>query len=52
MFLCDTLSQETNKMKAEYTRILTIAAVAVVTMYLIHMYGGSFAAQLGLTPVA
>ena len=39
-------------MKAEYMRILTIAAVAVVVMYVLANYGGDFASKIGLTPVA
>ena len=39
-------------MKAEYMRMLTIAAVAVVVMYVVSHYGGEFAGKLGLTPVA
>ena len=49
---CGILSQETNKMKAEYMRLLTIVAVAFVAMYLMANYGGSTATMFGLTPVA
>ena len=52
MFLCGKLSQETNKMKAEYTRILMIVAVSFVAMYIMANYGGSTATMFGLTPVA
>ena len=39
-------------MKAEYMKLLTIAAVAVVTMYLVANYGGDLASRVGLNPVA
>ena len=52
MITCGKLSQETNKMKAEYMRLLTIVAVAFVAMYLMANYGGSTATMFGLTPVA
>ena len=39
-------------MKAEYTKMLMIAAVAIVVMYVLSNYVGDFAARLGLTPVA
>lgn len=39
-------------MKAEYMRMLTIAAVALVMMYVVAHYGGDLAVAVGLTPVA
>lgn len=40
-------------MKAEYERLLTIAAVGLVIMYVLANFSGTdMAARFGLTPVA